>query len=291
MISIIIASVNSDFLVNISQDIKNTVGVEFEIISFQNSNGERSLCELYNLGAEKAKYNILCFMHEDVAFLTQDWGKKVESIFANQPKAGVLGIVGSKYKTISPSGWHAAGLNAERGNIVQQFKFQKKADHHHTLNPDGVKLEQVATVDGVWFCTTSAIMKQFQFDENILKKFHGYDIDFCLQVGAKYDILVTYDVLLKHFSEGNFNEDWIVETLKVHAKWKSTLPISRGNFSNSALRRAERASFKVFVKKIKQHKLSVLETFPVLWDIKMISKMGFLSFVRLNFFILRKMIS
>ena len=290
MISIIIASVKSDFLANVSQNIRDTIGVEFEIISFPNSNGEMGLCELYNLGTKKARYAILCFMHEDVAFLTQDWGKKVESVFADQPKLGVLGIVGSTYKTISPSGWHVAGLDAERGNIMQQFKFQNKVDRHHTLNPDGVKLAQVAVVDGVWFCTTSAIMKQFQFDENTLKKFHGYDIDFCLQVGAKYNILVTYDVLLKHFSEGNFNEDWIVETLKVRKKWKSRLPILKGIFSDGALKKAERASFKVFIKQVKKHKLSLVSMFPLLWDAKMISKMGFLNFVRLNFFILRKMV-
>lgn len=50
MISVIIASADKAFLAKVSEDIKNTIGVEFEIIGFDNANAEKGICEVYNIG-------------------------------------------------------------------------------------------------------------------------------------------------------------------------------------------------------------------------------------------------
>jgi hypothetical protein len=46
-----------------------------------------------------------------------------------------------------------------------------------------------------------------------------------LQVSKTHHAVVTYEVLLEHFSEGNYDQTWIEETLKLHKKWINYLPI------------------------------------------------------------------
>ena len=79
MISIIISSANSKQLEEVSQNVAQTIGVPYEIISFNNADGSMGICEVYNKGTAKAKYDLLCFMHEDLLFKTMDWGKVVQS--------------------------------------------------------------------------------------------------------------------------------------------------------------------------------------------------------------------
>jgi hypothetical protein len=95
MISVVIASANPGLLTNVITNIERTIGVDFEIISFENGNGERGICELYNIGAQRAKYDILCYMHEDLEIKTLDWGREVVRIFNQRQGVGVIGVAGS----------------------------------------------------------------------------------------------------------------------------------------------------------------------------------------------------
>ncbi|MES2650952.1 MAG: glycosyltransferase [Bacteroidota bacterium] len=227
MISIIIASVKSDMLANVSENISNTIGVEFEIISFDNSNGEKGLCELYNLGAKRARYNNLCFMHEDIKIKTNNWGNIVLECFNNRPKLGVLGVAGSAYKSFAPSGWGIGGeRHTEFYNYIQTFKAKDKPSIHAYLNVANDDFKNAVTVDGMWFCTTKEIAVAHQFDENTFKRFHCYDLDYCLNVGQIYDVGITFDILIEHFSEGGYTKEWFFETLKLHNKWQYMLPKS-----------------------------------------------------------------
>ncbi len=64
-----------------------------------------NICEAYNRGAAKAKYDILCFVHDDVEFITPDWGKNILQHFADDPDTGVLGVGGSICKCRMASAW------------------------------------------------------------------------------------------------------------------------------------------------------------------------------------------
>jgi hypothetical protein len=227
MISIIISSANKSLLSDVIMNIKSTVGVEHEIISFDNSDGLKGICEIYNLGAQRAKYNILCYMHEDIAIKTEDWGLEVIKIF-KQVDIGVLGVAGSAYKSEVPSGWSAESFKVKliSCNYVQSFKRTKRSSVHYQLNTDGSDLAQVVCVDGMWFCTPKKVALENPFDEQLLKGFHGYDIDYCLQVSLHYKAVVTFKILMEHFSEGGYNQSWLDDTLKLHKKWEHTLPRS-----------------------------------------------------------------
>ena len=247
MISIIIASVDTALLVQIKENIQATIGVPFEIISFDNSEGEFGLCEVYNRGAKKAKFDLLCFMHEDIKILTTDWGKIVADIFANNIKLGLIGVAGSQYKSLAPSGWHCYDIDAPEVmyyNVIQNYKYQQKETIADYSNETDTKLARVVCIDGVWMCCTREAMLSYSFDDVLLKGFHGYDLDFSLGINQTYEVAVTFDVLIEHFSEGKFNKDWLKEILKIHAKWSKYLPINLSGLDEIKLRKGELKGFK-----------------------------------------------
>lgn len=226
MISIIISSANAQLLTDVILNIRDTIGVEYEIISIDNSNGSKGICEVYNIGAAKARYDLLCYMHEDIKFHTENWGMLVAEKFLANENLGVLGVVGSSYKSKAPSGWWArySGDQLLHCNYIQHYKFDDQPFKHIQENPLGLALAPVVAIDGMWFCTTKEITKRFSFDEQLLKGFHCYDLDFCFQVGEHFNVAVTFDILIAHFSEGGYKKDWWLDTLRLHDKWKRRLP-------------------------------------------------------------------
>jgi hypothetical protein len=187
MISIIIASVDPKLFQQVKQNIAETIGVPYEVIAFENSNGARGICEVYNEGIDKATQDILCFMHEDLAISTKDWGRIVHDIFQQHPKLGVIGIAGSTYKSVMPTGWASQGFpESERTNILQSFKHIEYKTIHACVNPANESLAKVVAVDGAWMCVRKEVCRHIRFDDVRFKKFHCYDIDFCLAAGKQY---------------------------------------------------------------------------------------------------------
>jgi glycosyltransferase involved in cell wall biosynthesis len=229
MISIIICSANAEELQQVSQNIDQTIGVPYEMISIDNSDRKRGICEVYNEGKKKAGFDILCFMHEDIEIKTEGWGEKLLSIFDANADIGVVGVAGGGYKALAPSGWYCLEYNSPDKsfqNVIQGFKLKTKTEVHAYHNPYQQSLSEVVCVDGMWFCARKSILKDKPFDEDLLKGFHGYDVDFCLSLFGKHKIVVTYDILMKHSSEGNFNKEWLNELLKLHRKWNKHLPMT-----------------------------------------------------------------
>lgn len=228
MISIIICSANNELLASAKINIEKTIGVPFEVLSYENSKGEFGICSIYNKGAKAAKFDILCFMHEDLDIKTADWGEVVLQSFKENENLGVMGVVGCSYKTLAPSGWEAQSLERKLlfYNYIQRYKFSDTPSVHFIENPDNARISKVVSVDGMWFCTRKTIFDEFSFDEKLFKGFHCYDLDFCFQVGRKYAVAVTFEILIEHFSEGNFKEDWWTDTIRLHRKWRKALPMS-----------------------------------------------------------------
>ena len=78
MLSIVICSVLPERLLQISQNIHDTIGVEYEIIAIDNKEKKWPIARAYNEGACQARYPFLFFVHEDVKFHSQDWGSVIE---------------------------------------------------------------------------------------------------------------------------------------------------------------------------------------------------------------------
>jgi len=247
MISIIIASVSQLHLASLSTNISETVGVAHEIIAIENSEGKMGLCELYNKGIAEAKYNFLCFMHEDLTITTNNWGSTVIDYFTNNPKLGLIGVAGSQYKSAAPSTWHSYQDEVPETlqyNLIQHYKFSVKEKQFRYSNPGGVKLAKVACIDGLWFCCTKAAIETYSFDQQLLKGFHGYDLDFSLGIGQHFEVAVTFEILIEHFSEGNTDRAFLEDILKVHQKWSYLLPINIAQLPEKKIFTLEKRGFR-----------------------------------------------
>lgn len=262
MISIIISTYRSENLKALNISIQKTIGVPYEIIAIQN-NGEKGICEVYNNGASKAIYNILCFCHEDIVILTQDWGECVKKLFDENSNLGLLGVAGSTYKSVVPAGW--ALIPPTRSvNIIQHFKFSDDVTYNHYENYKHESLTSVACIDGVWMCTKKEIALKIKFDQDTFKSFHCYDIDFSLNILKHYTVAVTYDILLEHFSEGKFDKSWIIENIKFYKKWVRTLPINLDNLPLRFLKKYETDAGIDFIHSMKKHEFSLNNRFRLL---------------------------
>lgn len=269
---------------DVSANIEQTIGVPFEILGFDNSKGEKGICEIYNIGASAAKYDTLCFMHEDVAIKTKNWGAVVLNTFKQRQDIGLLGLAGSKYKTLAPSGFYCHD-DMSRLNILQEFKYGEVDSRINYNNPDEVRITEVVSVDGVWFCCPRDVAVLYPFDDQLFRGFHCYDIDFSLSVGTSYKVAVTYEVSLLHFSEGNYERKWVEQTLMMQNKWQHRFPISLLPLTNKAMMTYEKNAFRFFIEKMKVSGFSRSEMQTVLWKSKIQQKFGWSLFFKLWFYI------
>jgi len=290
MISVIICSADAKMLAAVSDKIAETIGVPYELIAFDNREENLGVCHVYNQGIKRAKYPLLCFMHEDIIIHTEGWGKNVSNTFNKFPKLGILGVAGSYYKTLSPSGWLGQGMDTECSNLIQEYKFRDESPNRNYKNPNNTAIAEVACVDGLWFCVPKAIAAKYKFDEETFTGFHCYDIDFSLTVGADYKVAVTYEVLLTHLSEGNFDRTWLDETMKLHKKWDAQLPVNRGTLEKRQSQQIEKVTYKRFLDQLVAFKIPLHKAFKFVWNNAFRRKLNFSLFLKLNYYTLKKYI-
>lgn len=242
MISIVVCSINQENFSAFETSLSNSIGVEYEIIRIENSITDYSIAKAYNLGAKKAIYPYICFVHEDVFFRNEKWGADLIKFFERNPSAGVVGIAGSTVKTLIPSIWANGLFDTDYYNLIQYYKETDSSAHLHFRNGNEDYVE-VKTLDGVFLFTTKEIWATHKFDET-LAKFHCYDLDFCIQVGQHRKNYVAFTVLLEHLSNGSLNKDWTAASIRLSEKWKHVLPL--GNLDKKKMRAIEWKNRRVF---------------------------------------------
>lgn len=250
MLSIIICSRTQTISCNLSENIKNTVGCEYELIVIDNSENKYSIFEAYNLGIVKSNGAFLCFIHDDVLIETRNWGNVIEEIFLENPLAGLMGIAGGNIKTKMPSAWWDGGKNALR--LVQHFKNKPKEIWYQGF--DNLDTVEVAAIDGVFM-----VMRRddrINFDQR-LTGFHNYDIYLSLKHHMlNKKVLVTSKILLEHFSEGSLNKAWYESASLFHKLYKNYLPIAlNAEYKNDQLKKTEFKFGQIFIAKLIEHKL------------------------------------
>jgi len=267
MISIVICSANPTYLNDLSINIRETIGVPYEVLSFDNSKGEFGICEIYNRGIAEAKFDILCFMHEDIIIHTHNWGEVLKEIFKD-PEVGLVGLAGSTYKSLAPTGYYFTGndqLELNYCNVKQRYKYDDKQEGHDYFNPTNDKEVQVTCIDGVWLSASKAALTLYKFDDELLKGFHGYDLDLSFGIIQNLKVLVTFRILITHFSEGNFDKKWLREILKVHRKWSSILPLNLADIDKRAVLNIEKRVFRYAFGMMKVWKFSLFDLFKIVY--------------------------
>ena len=211
MFSIICCSVRPDSAEALKQNIKATIGnCDYETIFIDNR------------GAEAAKYDYLCFVHEDIEFLTPAWGEIIAAKLREED-CGVIGFAGSIIRTNHPIGWRM-GIDDMRAHYVQHSR--KKIHTVHTNNSKNEDYSAVVTLDGMCLIVRRDVWEQNRFDEELLVGFHGYDIDFSLSVSRNYKNWVCNVVEMAHFSEGAYSNDWARTMVELNQKWQKHLPMT-----------------------------------------------------------------
>lgn len=242
MISIIVCSIDERNFANFQTSLKNTIGVDYELIKIENSTTDYSLAKAYNIGAAKAVFPFVCFVHEDVLFRSKKWGEDLIGFFEGNPAAGVAGIAGSTVKTLTPSIWANGLFDTDYYNLIQYYEKTNSSAHLQFRSGDEDYVE-VRTLDGVFLFTKKEIWEAKKFDET-LAKFHCYDLDFCINVGQHKTNYVAFTILLEHLSNGSLNRDWAEASIRLAEKWKHLLPL--GNLDKKKMMALEWKNRKVF---------------------------------------------
>ena len=235
MLSLIICSRNKTTDSELLENIRSTIGTEYEIVLVDNSAGKYGICGAYNEGVRRAKGDILCFMHEDIHYHTDNWGKKVEEHFKKK-EISLLSTVGSHILP-QKGDWRVGYHQYAVLSFLQRTpRIASAGSYYVTLAKDGISkdnsLIKVATVDGVWFCIPRKIFADGNlcFDEITFPNFHMYDIDISMQINKLGgEIYICDNILFEHFSEGNFSADFYNSLLKFQQKWQKYLPVIVGN--------------------------------------------------------------
>lgn len=226
MYSIIVCSISPERLELLSQNIHDTIGVEYEIIGIDNRLLKWPIAKVYNKGAKQAHYPYLFFVHEDVLFHTNNWGGIIASKL-QEPNCGVIGFAGSFFKPKSYSGWYV-GPEWSCSLLLQGTNNGKIIDSCNII--PNTNFTEVITVDGFAMFVRKEVWEKFPFDDNRLTSFHCYDLDFSLAIASsrifKNYVCSTPKVFIEHFSPGNYNFDWYQTTVKLHqTKWRKILPL------------------------------------------------------------------
>lgn len=215
-----------------NKEIKKSIGCTHEIIPFQN-NGEYSLTKTYNLIWQSVKdcqpidNLIFVFIHHDIHFKCNGWGKNLLNIFNNEEnEVDIVGLAGTEdlyshgvwwlnenqefnKKTLWGKVWHTDGKKEWKSD----FSVGKKVN----------KLQPVVAIDGVFIAFNPSTCHKFDED---FDNFHYYDISFCMDnyLFGK-NIAVTETIQIVHESGGVLSNKWEENRNKFCTIYESDLPI------------------------------------------------------------------
>jgi hypothetical protein len=225
MLSVIICSVNERLLSDIKKNIASTIGIEYELLVWNNKRKGYGLCGVYNLMAAKAQYSYMCFLHEDIIFQTNDWGKIAIEILNQQENIGLVGVAGGQYKGRYLSGWFSGIAEMDRYHILHKSgqRIETLSNSKDWPTPES----RVVCIDGVFMCVKKVVWAKFKFNEQLLKGFHFYDLDFSLRVSKLYNVVVTTRIEIVHLTRGgDFGDKWVGEAFLFHSEHSKDLPRS-----------------------------------------------------------------
>ena len=198
MLSIIISSYQPHYYQALEKNIAETIGIPYEVIKVDNP-GKIGICEAYNHGAQKAQYDYLLFLYEDVLFETQNWGLILTQLLSKK-SIGCVGLAGGDYVSTYPLPWWQ---NKERRffhlnqiSTNEEKKINRLTEH-----------KNVIFLDGVFIACRRNIFLETRFSD-YLQGFHGYDMDFSWRASQTHQNIVSHEITLTHFSAGHPNIEW-----------------------------------------------------------------------------------
>jgi len=250
MISIIVCSVNICLYNKFEENVKSSIGFEYEILRIDNSIENKGICEVYNNGLAKAEGSVICFCHEDIIFNTQDWGSELNALLLNKD-IGLVGVAGAVYKSKYPSPWMAIPQEYYRVNMTQVTKDGPK----FTVKIlDEGSFSEVAILDGCLIAGRKEVFDAYKWNQKDLPGFHLYDLDLSIRVKEAYKLVVANNIQITHLSEGDFGLDWLNASENFHHANKKLLPVSVMKLSNKEQDNLDYFGLHAHINKLKQLK-------------------------------------
>jgi hypothetical protein len=184
----------------------------------------------------------LVLVHQDTEIVSSDFCAKVRTALSD-PDVGIVGCVGA-IGVRSIAWWEASVTQASFINRYEEHgggdleSFSWDWDEA----PPYARTGEVETLDGFLLALSPWTVENVRFDES-LGQFHGYDLDFCLQVRQAGRKVVTTDVRAIHHRPLEMLPDperWAEAHVLVAEKWEGREP-GLDPFPGSWEERARRA--------------------------------------------------
>ncbi|MFL5863651.1 MAG: glycosyltransferase [Solirubrobacteraceae bacterium] len=204
---------------------------------------DSEVCDMPAIGSIFASYNALLeefsarnelealvLIHQDAELIERDFCQIVRCALAD-PQVGLVGCVGA-VGVRSIAWWEASVTLASFVNRYQEHGGGDLASFSWEWGeaPAYARIGEVETLDGFVLVLAPWVVRNLRFDES-LGKFHGYDLDFCLQVRAAGRRVVTADFRAVHHRQLEMvpdPEEWIEAHIKVAEKWDGQMGIGAG---------------------------------------------------------------
>lgn len=228
VLSIIMCSRTQTIKKELSENIQKTIGCEYELIVIDNSHNDKSIFEAYRQGEQQSTGEYLCFVHDDVEFISENWGIIVSDYFKQHPKCGCLGIAGGHVLPQCVSGWSICGICST--NILQGY-CENGCQEYKINKQDSLKRDPtiVAALDVVFLCFPKKIFHTIEWDTKNYAGYHFYDMDICMQINSSnFECHINWDILLKHRSPGFADKNFKKMGEIWYKKWSKYLPLVKG---------------------------------------------------------------
>ena len=189
-----------------------------------------SIAESYNAtldrAAERDDLEALVLVHQDAEIVDTDLCAKVRETLRD-PAVGLVGCVGA-IDVRSIAWWEGSVTLASFVNRYEGHGGGDLASFSWTWDdaPPWTKTGEVETLDGFVLVFSPWAVRTIRFDPS-LSRFHGYDLDYSLQVREAGRKVVTADFRAIHHREIQMlpdPEEWIEAHINVAEKWDGRMP-------------------------------------------------------------------
>jgi Glycosyltransferase like family len=204
-----------------------------------------TIFESYNAvldrAAERDDLEALVLVHQDAELVSDYLCSTIRETLAD-PEVGLIGCAGAV--GVRSIAWWEASVTLS--HFINRYPEHGGGDlHAFSWNwgdaPAYARTGEVETVDGFVLVLSPWVVRNLRFDEN-LGGFHGYDLDYCLQVRESGRKVVTADFRAIHHRPLEMVPDqreWIDAHIRVAEKWDGRMPgvgTGPGSWRDRALR-------------------------------------------------------
>jgi hypothetical protein len=190
----------------------------------------RSYNALLDEFAGREELEALVLVHQDAEIVDPDFCAIVRGALAD-PEVGLVGCVGA-IGVRSIAWWEASVTCASFINRYDEHGGGDLPSFSWAWNdaPAYARVGEVETLDGFVLALSPRVVRNIRFDEQ-LGEFHGYDLDFCLQVRDAGLKAVTADFRAIHYRQLDMvpdPEQWVDAHVKLADKWDGRMGIGTG---------------------------------------------------------------